>query len=47
LVLQVDHTFIYHPAVEKLKDIMVRGELGDLYYFDSVACPHLSDHWEC
>ena len=36
LILQVDHTFIYHPAVEKLKDIVVRGELGDLYYFDSV-----------
>ena len=36
LVLQVDHTFIYHPAVEKLKDIVVRGELGDVYYFDSV-----------
>jgi predicted dehydrogenase len=36
LILQVDHTFIYHPAVEKLKEIVVRGELGDLYYFDSV-----------
>ena len=36
LVLQVDHTFIYHPAVEKLKDIVVRGELGDVCYFDSV-----------
>ena len=36
LILQVDHTFIYHPAVEKLKDIVMRGELGDLYYFDSV-----------
>jgi len=36
LVLQVDHTFIYHPAVAKLKEIVVRGELGDLYYFDSV-----------
>ena len=36
LVLQVDHTFIYHPAVEKLKDILSRGELGELYYFDSV-----------
>jgi predicted dehydrogenase len=36
LVLQVDHTFIYHPAVEKLKDILTRGELGELYYFDSV-----------
>jgi predicted dehydrogenase len=36
VVLQVDHTFIYHPAVEKLKDIVARGELGELYYFDSV-----------
>jgi predicted dehydrogenase len=36
LILQVDHTFIYHPAVAKLKDTVVRGELGDLYYFDSV-----------
>jgi predicted dehydrogenase len=36
LILQVDHTFIYHPAVEKLKEIVVRGELGDLYYLDSV-----------
>lgn len=36
LVLQVDHTFIYHPAVEKLKDVLTRGELGELYYFDSV-----------
>jgi predicted dehydrogenase len=36
VVLQVDHTFIYHPAVEKLKDVVLRGELGELYYFDSV-----------
>jgi predicted dehydrogenase len=36
LVLQVDHTFVYHPAVEKLKDVIVRGELGDLHYVDSV-----------
>ena len=36
VILQVDHTFIYHPAVEKLKDVVARGELGELYYFDSV-----------
>lgn len=36
LVLLVDHTFIYHPAVEKLKKIIDSGELGKLYYFDSV-----------
>lgn len=36
LVLMVDHTFIYHPAVEKIGDVIRRGELGDLCYYDSV-----------
>ena len=36
LILQVDHTFIFHPAVEKLKNIILQGELGDLHYVDSV-----------
>src|SRR5689334_18236198 len=36
LVLMVDHTFIYTGAVRKLKEIVEVGELGDLYYFDSV-----------
>ena len=36
LLLMVDHTFLFHPAVEKLKEIIIRGELGELYYFDSV-----------
>ncbi len=36
LVLLTDHTFIYTPAVEKLKDLLLRGELGDIYYYDSV-----------
>jgi len=35
-VLMVDHTFIYHPAVEKLQDTIKRGELGDICYYDSV-----------
>ncbi len=35
-VLMVDHTFIYHPAVEKIRDLIKRGELGDLCYYDSV-----------
>ena len=35
-VLMVDHTFIYHPAVEKIKDAIRRGELGDICYYDSV-----------
>ncbi len=36
LTLMVDHTFIYTGAVRKMKEIVDRGELGDLYYFDSV-----------
>jgi predicted dehydrogenase len=35
-VLMVDHTFVYHPAVEKISDVIKRGELGDLCYYDSV-----------
>jgi predicted dehydrogenase len=35
-VLLVDHTFVYMGAVRKVKDLIDRGELGDLYYFDSV-----------
>src|SRR5438132_10418425 len=34
--LMVDHTFIYTGAVRKMKEIVSRGELGDLLYFDSV-----------
>jgi predicted dehydrogenase len=36
LVLMVDHTFIYTGAVRKIKQIIESGDLGDLYYYDSV-----------
>ncbi|MFN3562521.1 MAG: Gfo/Idh/MocA family protein [Chloroherpetonaceae bacterium] len=36
LKIMVDHTFIYTGAVRKMKEIMDSGELGDVYYFDSV-----------
>ena len=36
LTLMVDHTFVYTGAVRKMKEIIDRGEIGDLYYFDSV-----------
>ena len=36
LTLMVDHTFIYTGAVRKMKEIIGTGQLGDLYYFDSV-----------
>src|SRR5438093_7912912 len=35
-VLMVDHTFIYSGAVRKLRDIIDSGELGEIYYYDSV-----------
>lgn len=35
-VLLVDHTFIYTGAVRDIKRRIDAGELGDIYYFDSV-----------
>jgi predicted dehydrogenase len=35
-VLLVDHTFVYTGAVRKIKELMVSGALGDIYYYDSV-----------
>lgn len=36
LVLLVDHTFLYTGAVRKIKALMDAGDLGDIYYYDSV-----------
>ena len=35
-VLMVDHTFVYTGAVQKMKEIVDTGRLGQLYYYDSV-----------
>lgn len=35
VTLFVDHTFVYNPAVRKMKEIIDQGLLGDLFYFDS------------
>jgi predicted dehydrogenase len=34
--LMVDHTFVYMGAVRKVKELIDAGDLGDLYYVDSV-----------
>lgn len=34
-VILVDHTFLYTSAVRKMKEIIERGEVGDILYFDS------------
>ncbi len=35
LVLMVGHTFIYHGAVRKIRDLLAAGELGEVLYLDS------------
>ncbi len=35
-VLMVDHTYVYTGAVRKIYDLTATGELGNLYYYDSV-----------
>jgi len=36
LVLMVDHTFVYTAAVMKMRELAAAGDLGDIYYYDSV-----------
>ena len=36
LTLMVDHTFVYTPAVQKMRELTRDGQLGDVYYYDSV-----------
>ena len=36
LVLMVDHVFVYSGPVERLKEIVDAGELGDIVYYDAV-----------
>src|SRR2546426_12837101 len=36
VLLAVDHKFVFTGAVRKMRELIVAGEIGDLYYFDSV-----------
>ena len=36
LVLIVDHTFVYTGAIRKMQEIVASGELGTIYYYDSI-----------
>jgi predicted dehydrogenase len=36
LVIMVDHTFVYTAAVRKIRELVQGGDLGNLYYYDSV-----------
>lgn len=35
-VLMVDHTYLFTNAVRRIKDLVESGELGELYYIDSI-----------
>lgn len=36
VLLAVDHTFVYTPAVRKMRQLVEGGDLGEVYYIDSV-----------
>jgi predicted dehydrogenase len=36
LTLMVDHTFLYTPAVQKIRELIVEGALGDIYYYNGI-----------
>ncbi len=35
-VLMVDHTFVFTPAVRKIRELVVEGAIGAVHYYDSV-----------
>src|SRR3977135_4534337 len=35
LTLRGDHTFVYTAAVRKIRELIDKGSLGDIYYYDS------------
>jgi predicted dehydrogenase len=35
LTLMVDHTFLYTPAVQKIRELVLQDQLGEVYYYDS------------
>jgi predicted dehydrogenase len=36
LVLMVDHTFLYTPAVQKIRELIGSGVLGDIFYYNGI-----------
>jgi predicted dehydrogenase len=38
-VLMVDHTFVYTGAVRKIRELVAKGTVGEIYYYDSVRVP--------
>ncbi|HEV3304299.1 MAG TPA: Gfo/Idh/MocA family oxidoreductase [Planctomycetaceae bacterium] len=35
-ILMVDHTYLYSPTVRKIKELVDKGDFGEIFYIDSV-----------
>ncbi len=52
LVLMCDHTYCYTPAVQRIRELVRSGEVGDIHYVDSVrvnlglAQPDIDVFWD-
>lgn len=52
LTLMVGHTFVYNPAVQAVRDVIQSGELGRVYYMDSIRVnlgllqPNINVMWD-
>jgi predicted dehydrogenase len=36
LIIHVDHIMMYHPCIQKIRDLVVSGELGELLYIEAM-----------
>jgi predicted dehydrogenase len=36
LIIHIDHIMMYHPCVQKIRELMLAGELGDLLYIEAM-----------
>jgi predicted dehydrogenase len=36
LILMVDHTFLYTPAIQKIRELISTEALGEIYYYNSI-----------
>lgn len=36
LIIHVDHIMMYHPCIQKIRELIITGELGDLLYVEAM-----------
>jgi predicted dehydrogenase len=36
LIIHIDHIMMYHPCVQKIRELLVSGEIGDLIYVEAM-----------